>query len=164
MYAFPGDGTLQPLGDPVVVGRVGVKNSVPVSPDAIGHAVGASFARELELLGYEAARQDGTLAITLHWRGLKPIGADYTVFVHLLDANDQVITQHDSQPQGGAYPTSVWDVGEVVEDTHLLSLPADLAPPPYRLRIGLYLLETGERLPVEGGGDSVELGPLDLGN
>jgi len=79
------------------------------------------------------------------------------VFIHLLDATGQIVAQHDGQPRNGAYPTSVWDAGEVVADEHVLDLPADLPTGAYRLRVGWYLPGTGDRLPVAGDGDSVEL-------
>jgi hypothetical protein len=162
MYALSGDGTLEPLGEPVVAGLVAVKTGVQTEPGDIRHPAGANFGDQIELLGYDAAAGEGTLAVTLHWRSVQPAAANYTVFVHLLDASGQTVAQHDGQPQGGAYPTSVWDVGEVVVDEHVLPLPPGLLPGDYRLRVGLYLVETGERLPVEGGGDSVELGPVAL--
>jgi hypothetical protein len=162
MYTLSGDGTLQPLGEPVIIGQVGIKNHAPADSGDIGQPVGANFAGEIELLGYEATRQKDALAITLHWQCLHPPGEDYTVFVHLLAASDQVAAQHDGQPRGGTYPTSIWDAGEVVADQHLLTLPASLPPGDYRLRVGLYLLETGQRLQVEGDGDSIELGPVEL--
>jgi 4-amino-4-deoxy-L-arabinose transferase-like glycosyltransferase len=160
MYALSGDGTLQPLGEPAVIGRVGIKTEVLTQVGTIGHPVGASFAGQIELLGYDATQQGSRLAVTLHWRCLQPIEKDYTVFVHLLDTGERAVTQHDSQPQDGRYPTSIWDAGEVVADSHLLSLPPDLPAGRYGLKVGLYLLESGERLEVEEDGDSVELGPL----
>jgi hypothetical protein len=164
MYALSGDGTLQPLGEPAVIGQIGVKSSVPTGLDDTGQVVGASFAGQLELLGYDADQQDEELAVTLYWRCQQPPNASYTVFVHLLDASGQVVAQHDSQPQDGAYPTSIWDAGEVVQDRHALALPSALPEGRYLLRVGLYLLETGERLQVEGNGDSLDLGWIALGD
>jgi hypothetical protein len=162
MYALADDGALEPLGDPVVIGQVGVKTDVPTTPAGISHPFTATFAGQIQLLGYDVQTQK-TATVTLHWRCLQPPAADYTVFVHLLDANGETIAQHDSQPQGGAYPTSICDAGEVVVDLHPLSLPPDLPAGKYRLRVGLYRPETGKRLPVDGGGDSVELA-LETGN
>jgi hypothetical protein len=164
MYALSGDGALQPLGEPVIIGQVAVKADVPTEPGAWGQPVGARFGDEIELLSYDAQTQAGRLEVTLQWQALAAPGADYTVFVHLLDAGDQVIAQHDSGPRDGSYPTSVWDVDEVVTDPHLLSLPADLAKDQVRLQVGLYVLETGQRLQVEGNGDAVELGPIKVGD
>jgi Protein O-mannosyl-transferase TMEM260-like len=163
MYALTDDGMLKPLGDPVVIGQVGVKTDGPTTPADISHPFTATFAGEIDLLGYDVGRQEEKLTVTLHWRCLQPPAADYTVFVHLLDASGEAVAQHDSQPQGGAYPTSICDTGEVVVDQHALSLPADFPAGNYRLRVGLYRPETGERLPVDGGGDSVELA-LDAGD
>ncbi len=157
LYALLPDGSLQPLGEPVVAGQVAVKDRIQTEPGIISHPATANFDGQIELLGYDTARQPGKLAVTLHWRALQPPAKDYAVFVHLLDAQGQILAQHDGQPQNGAYPTSVWDAGEVVADEHVLDLPADLPTGAYRLRVGWYLPGTGDRLPVVGGGDSVEL-------
>jgi hypothetical protein len=162
MYALRGGGQLELLGELVVIGSVGVKTSVRTEPGPISHPAGASFDGQIELLGYDAAPRDGELVVTLHWRSSQLPDADYTVFVHLLDSDGQVVSQHDGPPQDGAYPTSTWDAGEVVMDVHTLSLPQDLPPGRYSLRVGLYLPDSGERLRVAGAGDSVELGPVEL--
>jgi hypothetical protein len=73
---------------------------------------------------------------------------DYTIFLQVLDQKPAVITQNDSEPQGGEYPTGLWDEGEVVVDRRTLTLPSPLLPGRYRIVTGLYLLATGERLPV----------------
>lgn len=169
MYALSAEGDLESLGEPVLVGQVAVKTAVQTEVEQAGQPVGASFGDEIELLGYDidsldAPVQDGSLAVTFNWRALQPPTADYTVFVHLLDAQGATVAQHDGQPQDGAYPTSVWDSGEVVVDEHSLALPPDLPAADYWLRVGLYLLETGERLPVDGNGDSLQLGPVKLGD
>jgi hypothetical protein len=164
MYALGEDGKLQPLGDPVAIGQAGVKTEAETEPGEMDQRVGANFSGQIELLGYDAALQGQALAVTLHWRALRPPDADYTVFVHLLDVDGVTVAQHDSQPLGGAYPTSVWDAGEVVADRHRLVGATDLPAGSYLLHVGLYLLETGERLAVEGGGDSVALGPLEVEN
>jgi len=161
MYTLASDGALVPLGQPAVAGQVAIKASTQAEPGPISEPVRANFGDQVELLGYDAVLQGRTLGVVLHWHSIQPPTADYTVFVHLVDANGQTVAQHDGQPQGGAYPTSVWDTNEVVQDEHALLLPPDLPDGDYYLRVGLYLLETGERLQVEGGGDSLELGPLD---
>ena len=163
MYSLRQDGTLEPLGAPVQVGHVAIKTVLQTEPDQIDNPVHARFGEQFELLGYRAELRDQGLAVTLHWQALESTEANHTVFVHLLDADGEIVAQHDGQPQGGAYPTSVWDAGERVIDGHLLRLPPEGLPPgEYRLRVGLYSLESGQRLPVDGG-DSVDLGPIALG-
>jgi hypothetical protein len=164
MYALSSDGTLLPLDEPLVAGEVAVKEMVQTLPSAFEYAVEANFGGQIELLGYDAARHDGMLDVTLQWRCLRPSALDYTVFIHLQDPGGNTIAQADGQPQNGAYPTSIWDAGEVVPDPHTLSLPPELPPGDYRLWVGLYRLETGERLQVVGGADSVELGLVKVGD
>ena len=162
MYSLSNDGALEPLGQPVIAGQVAIKTSTQTEPGPISEPANASFGDQIELMGYDAVVQEGMLGVVLHWRGIEPPRADYTVFVHLVDANGQVVAQHDGQPQDGAYPSSVWDTNEVVRDEHVLLLPSDLPDGDYFLRVGLYLLETGARLPVDGDSDSLELGPLNV--
>ncbi len=89
-----------------------------------------------------------SLHLTLLWETLTPPPLDYTVFVHLLNANNEIVTGHDSQPVTGTYPTSIWSPGERILDPHTLPLPPDLPPGTYRLAIGLYHQPTGIRLPL----------------
>ncbi|GAG96271.1 unnamed protein product, partial [marine sediment metagenome] len=145
-----------------VAGQVAIKTSTQAEPGPSSEPVGANFGDQVELLGYDAVLQGGTLGVVLHWRSIQPPTADYSVFLHLVDANGQAVAQDDGQPQGGAYPTSVWDTNEVVQDEHDLLLPPYLPHGDYYLRVGLYLLETGERLQLEGDGDSLEIGPLSV--
>jgi hypothetical protein len=94
----------------------------------------------------------GQLTVDLRWRALRPIDRDYSVFVHLLDTSGQVVAQADGFAWDGAAPTSAWPVGRSLTDRRRLGVPG---MGPYRLRIGLYRLDGGQRLEVVGGGDSV---------
>jgi hypothetical protein len=86
--------------------------------------------------------------VTLFWEALERPAKDYTVFVHLLDGDGQIAASHDGMPLEDRFPTSAWRPGMIIPDKHTLALPADLAPGEYQFNTGLYLLETGERLPV----------------
>jgi 4-amino-4-deoxy-L-arabinose transferase-like glycosyltransferase len=143
----------------------------------------ATFGDSISLLGYDldsaTIRPGGTpslhsgqalrirsgqaLYLRLYWRAREPVGEDYTVFVHLLDEDGQLWGQHDGQPEGGFYPTSFWDKGEVVVDEHEIVLRADTPPGAYQIVTGLYRLDTGERLAVNMGGRVVDDGRLLLG-
>jgi hypothetical protein len=104
----------------------------------------------------------GTLPVTLYWRADDFVDQDYTVFIQLLGAGGKPQAQSDAQPENGAYPTSLWQPGETVRDIHALAIPASLPPGEYRLVAGMYLLASGQRLPVAGGGDGVFLGTVRL--
>jgi hypothetical protein len=94
-----------------------------------------------------------TLNLTLTWQALGPVEADYTVFVHLLAADDTKLAQRDARPCNGACPTAGWQAGDLVIDRYPLSLPEGAPPGPYRLAVGLYRLETSARVPVVGRDD-----------
>jgi hypothetical protein len=90
------------------------------------------------------------MELTLYWRALREMEADYTVFVHLLAADGSLVGQVDRMPQGGVYPTSLWAAGEVVPDR--MQIPrVGAAPDGPLFRVGMYLLASGEQLgePIE---------------
>jgi hypothetical protein len=78
-------------------------------------------------------------SLTLFWRSRSATAQDWTVFVHVLDANGQTIANGDLPP---AYPTSLWDEGEQVITTHHLTGLANASA----VSVGLYDSETGERV------------------
>ena len=105
----------------------------------------------VELLGWQAAQplhagQPATLTLMWHARGRQD--RDWIVFVHLVDANDEIVAEDNSPPQGGDFPMTQWVAGDWVRDTHTLNIPAGLPPGDYRLRIGLFDQATGDRAGV----------------
>ncbi|MCP4416653.1 MAG: DUF2723 domain-containing protein, partial [Chloroflexi bacterium] len=88
------------------------------------------------------------LDVSLTWQALTPLQNDFTVFIQVLDANDQIVGQIDSWPVQGTFPTSQWPIGEQIEDSYQVQLDSDLPPGPYRVQVGLYLLQTLRRLSV----------------
>jgi len=101
------------------------------------------------------------LRLTLYWRALRRMTEDYTVFVHLLSPDGRIVAQVDRQPQDYTYPTRWWVPNEVVPDEINLGVPPHAPAGPYRLRVGLYRAETGERLPLTAGPGAN--GAIDLG-
>ncbi len=133
--------------------------------------VNASFGDQIELLGYDLSQDEihvsESLIVTLLWKAETSPAHDYTVFVHLTRGDGTPDAQHDSQPRGGSYPTSFWEMGEVVADQHVLKMPEGMVPGRYQLLTGLYRLQTGERLMhvAEDGtvqSDHVSLGSIDV--
>lgn len=84
--------------------------------------------------------------LTLYWIKQQPHGEVYSVFVHVVDESGATVTQSDHWP--GGLPTNILDAGQIVIDQLTLDLPADLPPGRYQLRVGLYLAESGARLPI----------------
>ncbi len=119
-------------------------------------------APNLRLLGYDLPDCQGTshCQLTLYWQCLAQLPLDYNTFVHLRDGNGQTIAQKDGPPLNGAYPTSLWEADEIIADTIIVPLPADL-PTEYSLVVGMYDLATGARLVVAGSTDnSLSLGKV----
>jgi hypothetical protein len=83
-----------------------------------------------------------------------------TTFVHLLDSSGQIAAQIDRQ----SVLADTLQPGDVFLQLHSIDLPAELQPGSYRLSIGLYSSETGQRLPLYEGetlrGDHLLLQPI----
>ena len=77
---------------------------------------------------------------------------NYTVFTHLIDGRGGIWGQKDNQPVDGFYPTGGWTAGEIVRDQYDLTISPETSPGLYRIAVGMYRAETGERLSVEQDG------------
>jgi hypothetical protein len=148
----PGIPATSPDGTPVPLPVAGEVKIVPAAWLAPGEstAVAASFAGSIELAGYDLSRQDG-IRLRLLWRPLAKPAADYKVFVHVLDAAGQTISQQDARPRAGNYPTTWWEAGEIFWDVYHLPLDDAQQRAAVRLRIGLYDTASGVRAAVSGG-------------
>ena len=110
----------------------------------------ADLGGEVALLGYAVDWQPGEpLRVILCWQALRRLDADYSVFVHLLGPDGQILVQQDGWPTANRYPTSAWDSGEIVTDVHTLETAA--LPAGASLAVGMYDLRTMQRLPLRGG-------------
>ncbi len=136
--------------DPVTFGQVMVRNAS--LPPAAKMTPVRNLDNQISLVGYrinnDEFRPGDMLEVTLYWQAQSPIIFDYTVFTQLQTTESAIKGQHDSQPVNGQLPTSQWTVGEVVADTHTLMVAPDAEPGDYRLLVGMYRWDTGERLPV----------------
>jgi hypothetical protein len=114
--------------------------------------LGADFGGRVRLLGYTLACDPPSAPCTLwlYWQAVSRLDVNYTVFVHLVGQDGHIVSQHDGMPEGGFYPTAAWEVGETIEDEHPLDMTTDVPQGDYSLLVGLYHLETAERLLVTG--------------
>jgi hypothetical protein len=109
---------------------------------------------------------DGRVVVSTQWQALRPLDQDYTIFIHAVTPDGTRWAQVDTMPQGGKFPTSQWRPGQIVDDRYTLDFGPD-APSgqDYRYTVGLYLWQTGQRLPAGSveeprrGDDKVVLGP-----
>lgn len=118
----------------------------------IQHPLHARFGQAVQFLGYDLSTDQvtagGTLQLTLYWQALQEMEMSYTVFTHLLDADEGIGGQMDSIPGRGEAPTTSWVEGEVVTDEYEIVVDTDAPPGEYVIEVGMYDASTGERLPV----------------
>ena len=88
------------------------------------------------------------LQLNLYWQPLTNLPIDYTYFLHLIDASGQTVAQRDTPLRAADYPTSHWRPYELAIDIADLPIPAQLAPGNYRLALGIYRMDTFERLAI----------------
>jgi len=123
----------------------------PVESLDIEQPVEATLGGKVRLLGYNIEsgfRPGDNIHLTLFWQCLEEMDEEYTVFTHLVDAGDNIVAQKDNPPVDGFYPTSEWEPGEIVRDQYDLVILPEAPHGQYRLELGMYLVETGERLLV----------------
>jgi hypothetical protein len=106
-------------------------------------AVDAEFGEVAALRGYDLRADGRKLLLTLYWQCLGETATSYTVFVHALDDEGQVVAQRDQRPAAGARPTTGWVAGEYVMDEYVIELPEGVSAGALRVAVGLYDLENG---------------------
>ncbi|MFK7804647.1 MAG: hypothetical protein AB8G95_23630, partial [Anaerolineae bacterium] len=121
-------------------------------PETLGPQSPVSFADFIELetmtiTGEFAAGNE--LLIDLYWRAKGAPSKDYTVFVQLVDNENNLLVSGDGPPLNGDYPTSWWANNEMIADRKSIQIPAEIEPGTYKLLVGMYdpLSPTGEKLP-----------------
>jgi mannosyltransferase len=126
------------------------------------------FGDEIELIQYDigaplepenapdrlhVVKSGSILPIDLRWLALKQPSANYKVFVHLLDAGGNIVSQRDSEPVSGFRPTGTWKPGESISDPTGVLIPISTPSGRYTIELGLYRPEDGTRLHLASGGD-----------
>lgn len=147
----------------------------PISGALMERPVMVSMGDGVRLLGYSlqgtnvrlpvSAKPGESLGLKLIWEATHKLEQRYSVFVHLMDEEENLWGQHDSEPKGGRLPTTAWKPGEAIRDPHGITILEGTPPGDYWIEVGLYEASSGRRLPLldEGGkraGDRVLLGPV----
>ena len=144
------------------------KASPPGEVLGVQHPAQVNLGDEVLWLGHDVNSDEvvagGDLEVTLYWQAQRRLKQDYSAFLHLDDIRPNYISWSLSEELSPAdIPTSSWTPGFYVSDRHLLSVSPETPPGVYVLRAGLYVPDTGKRLPIldqEGKvvSESVELG------
>jgi 4-amino-4-deoxy-L-arabinose transferase-like glycosyltransferase len=107
-------------------------------------ADGSTFEYGLTLLGADVP--DGKNEMLLYWQARERIPANYTLFLHVVDAQGNKVTQADGEPWQGDWPTSAWEPGQTFVDLRQLPSTSALLPGQYTFRLGWYDPATEVRL------------------
>lgn len=134
------------VDDPPFVGHVVLRPPSPISPTSGRLASPVRFDLLGKLVAAEVSREEDQMNVTLWWKAERETPIDYTVLVHVLDENGQLIAQQDAPPNSNLSPTSLWQSGDVIRDRHSIPLPAEAGSAELRLLVGLYDRFTGQRL------------------
>lgn len=142
--------TLLPFIPTIVnLGNIEIKNRARMmTSPVIPRALEATFDKKIKLLGYDWNNESAQL--TLYWRALALMDTPYTIFVHLIDAQNRVVAYGDAEPGNGTLPTTGWIADEYIVDLHTLSLN-DVPAGAYSIAVGVYDPATGARLKTGDG-------------
>ncbi len=118
----------------------------------VPNPVHVNFDNQIELVGYEYSTltptPGGEMEVTLYWRAKQRLDEDYVVFVHAIDAPTfTIVGGSDAQPVNWTRPTSTWEPGEIIVDTHTFTVREDALPTPYEVEVGMYTVEDDGTLP-----------------
>lgn len=133
--------------------------NMPLLPDGV-QPIAAQFGDLIQLTGYDYPQQgvaDEVVDIVLSWRALANIDRDYTMLVHLDDAQGRLVAQGDALPVPNLY-TSNWPPGVDLPGRTTLRLPQ--TPGTYTLYVGLY--DAAGRLPTGTADQRIRLGNLTI--
>jgi hypothetical protein len=146
LAAFQADG--QPLGDAVNLAQVKL---VPRAGE-YANPVRVNFGDKLALLGYDmntrAVRPGETISVTLYWQALAPMQLDYSVFIHLTSTSGEIPVKNDSFPYTSPKRTRRWTMGQVMKEVRALVIPDYVLPGLYDIDMGVFSVNTGDRLPI----------------
>ncbi len=120
------------------------------TPPSPRHPLDLTLQGGHKLVGYDlvARTEPGApVNLILYWRPDGPTGSHYSVFVHLIDHDGDILAQDDGEPASGEHPTTSWVAGEIITDAHAFPFPAADAEGPFGLEVGLYDPLTGQRVP-----------------
>lgn len=124
-----------------------------------------------EVRGYtltpQLLRPGADLQLGLQWQVTEAAPQPLLVFAQILGPDDRKYAAWDGAAGGDWWPSPAWQPGDRIWQDVPLTLDPATPPGRYRLVVGLYRADTGERLPVAGpqaqGGlivlDEIEIGP-----
>jgi len=107
-----------------------------------------------------------TFRITYFWQCLEEMERDYTLVTQFEGYHGKAYRiDHSHQGVNGAYPTSMWQVGEIIREEYQVEVPADYPPTLYALWVGVRDGEEGLNVTSDVEADEehrVRLGEIEI--
>ncbi len=146
----------KPVGRPAALGQIAVsappRSFTPPRPTV---STSTSWENGIRLVGYDLyntlVKRGDAIRLNLYWQSTRQLDASLTAFVHIFDANGNIVAQIDSIPGGGSRPTTGWAPGEYLTDDYRIVIKPDTPSGQYFIRIGWYNATTDDRIPVVDG-------------
>jgi hypothetical protein len=113
------------------------------------------FGEQLVLDGIDVRRAGARLDVVLTWRAVALPYADYVVVLDLLGKDGRRWVSLREAPLSGRWSTRLWSPGEILVDTHSVSVPADLPVGRYDLALGMIEAQASQPLIVSAEGLAV---------
>jgi 4-amino-4-deoxy-L-arabinose transferase-like glycosyltransferase len=111
----------------------------------------------------EVAQPEGYVNINSTLQITKPLDRDWSLFVHLVTPDGVIISQRDVYPGEGKLATSDLQSGYTWDNPVSIWIPATAyAPMKLNVEIGWYDLQTGERMKLADGAETLTIGQVDL--
>ena len=107
-----------------------------IEPDIVWQNGATLVAMELD--STELTHSIDHLELTLFWQTRQKIKTNYTIFVHLVRPDGELIAQRDQQPLNDFFPTKIWPTGQPLQDEYVLPLPEKMESGAYQLFVGMY--------------------------
>lgn len=138
------DANGNPVGDTLILDEIAVAEVDNWREDEVAfpNLLNQNFFNDVRLVGYEYSKrmvQTGeSLEVTLYWEALRDAPPDYLVEVALCELPcPEWLPPLEAVLSPPTPPTSSWQNGQLVTDSHILNLDSDLLPGSYGIHVAL---------------------------
>ena len=123
-------------------GRNPIKNAViealPKGVNKLEEPI--NFDHTIELVGWQLTparpRAGAPVKIDLYWRAKRAVRNQWKVFVHIDAPGQRIHADHD--PVAGVYPTQDWQAGDLILDSHHITVKRNIKSAVFTFFTGLY--------------------------
>ncbi|MHB9034306.1 MAG: hypothetical protein ACYC6L_14815, partial [Anaerolineae bacterium] len=103
-----------------------------------------------------AVQAGDAMRLDLAFSTTEQLAMNYTLYVHIVAPDGQVIPSRDGEPQAGEAPTKSWKPGQVVLERRGFLVPADTPPGTYKIVCGWYTQDGTVLAPKAGEGEVID--------